>query len=72
MTANTAVARGQGQTTPLVPGVKNVVEISRGIAVVADNTWSAMKGRRKLKAVWDNGPHAVYSSEEFKKETAKK
>jgi len=39
-----------------------------GIAVIADNTWSAMKGRQKLKATWDNGPHAVYNSEQFKKE----
>jgi isoquinoline 1-oxidoreductase subunit beta len=39
-----------------------------GIAVIADNTWSAMKGRQKLKPVWDNGPHAVYNSEQFKKE----
>jgi isoquinoline 1-oxidoreductase beta subunit len=39
-----------------------------GIAVIADNTWSAMKGRKKLNPVWDNGPHAVYNSEQFKKE----
>jgi len=39
-----------------------------GIAVIADNTWSAMKGRKKLKPVWDNGPHVVYSSDQFKKE----
>ncbi len=39
-----------------------------GVAVIADNTWSAMKGRQKLKPVWDNGPHAVYNSEQFKKE----
>jgi isoquinoline 1-oxidoreductase subunit beta len=39
-----------------------------GIAVIADNTWSAMKGRQKLKPVWDKGPHASYNSEQFKKE----
>ena len=39
-----------------------------GIAVIADNTWSAMKGRQKLKPVWENGPHAAYNSEQFKKE----
>ncbi len=39
-----------------------------GIAVIADNTWSAMKGRKKLNPVWDNGPHAVYNSSQFKKE----
>ena len=41
-----------------VPGVKQVVQISRGVAVVADNTWSAMEGRRALKVQWDEGPNA--------------
>ena len=27
-----------------------------GVAVIADNTWSAFQGRKKLKVVWDNGP----------------
>ena len=39
-----------------VPGVKNVVQISNGVAVVADNTWSAMQGRRALDIQWDEGP----------------
>jgi isoquinoline 1-oxidoreductase beta subunit len=38
-----------------VPGVKNVIQISRGIAVVADSTWSAMQGRRALEVKWDEG-----------------
>ena len=41
-----------------VPGVKNVVQISAGIAVVADNTWNAMQGRRALDVKWDEGPNA--------------
>jgi isoquinoline 1-oxidoreductase subunit beta len=45
-----------------VPGVKNVVEISRGVAVIADNTWSAMQGRRALDVKWDEGPNAAASS----------
>jgi isoquinoline 1-oxidoreductase subunit beta len=39
-----------------------------GIAVIADNTWSAMKGRKKLNPVWDNGPNASYNSDQYKKE----
>jgi isoquinoline 1-oxidoreductase subunit beta len=39
-----------------------------GIAVIADNTWSAMKGRQKLNPVWDNGANAVYNSDQYKKE----
>ena len=27
-----------------MPGVKNVVKISTGVAVIADNTWTAMQG----------------------------
>jgi isoquinoline 1-oxidoreductase subunit beta len=39
-----------------------------GIAVIADNTWSAMQGRQKLNPVWDNGPNAVYNSDQYKKQ----
>ncbi|HET6156745.1 MAG TPA: xanthine dehydrogenase family protein molybdopterin-binding subunit [Dongiaceae bacterium] len=36
-----------------VKGVVDVVQISRGVAVVAENTWAAMKGRDALKVEWD-------------------
>ena len=45
-----------------VPGVKQVVQISSGVAVVADNTWNAMEGRRALEVQWDEGPVAKWSS----------
>ena len=35
-----------------VPGVTDVVEIPRGVAVLADNFWSAKKGRDALQVVW--------------------
>lgn len=41
-----------------VQGVKDVVQISDGIAVVADNTWNAMQGRKALDVQWDFGPNA--------------
>jgi isoquinoline 1-oxidoreductase beta subunit len=50
-----------------VPGVKNVVEISRGVAVVADNTWAAMEGRRALDVKWDEGATATASSDSISK-----
>ncbi|QEC67483.1 xanthine dehydrogenase family protein molybdopterin-binding subunit [Panacibacter ginsenosidivorans] len=45
-----------------VPGVKHVFKIQRGVfdsllegvAVVADNVWSAMQGRKALKVEWDD------------------
>jgi isoquinoline 1-oxidoreductase subunit beta len=37
-----------------VPGVVDVVEIPRGVAVVARDTWSARKGREALKVTWDD------------------
>jgi len=42
-----------------IPGVRHVVAVTRGIlpgvAVVADDTWAALKGRRALKIEWERG-----------------
>ncbi len=45
-----------------IPGVKNAVETSRGVAVVADNTWIAMQGVKALDIKWDEGPNANQTS----------
>jgi isoquinoline 1-oxidoreductase beta subunit len=45
-----------------VKGVKQVVQVSNGVAVIADNFWSAVKGRRALKVEWDEGPLAKVST----------
>ena len=37
-----------------VPGVVQVVRIPSGVAVVARDTWSAMKGREALTVTWDD------------------
>ncbi|CAM3918000.1 molybdopterin cofactor-binding domain-containing protein [Bordetella muralis] len=61
-----------------VPGVLKVVEIPAGpippvfaalggVAVVAADTWAAMKGRNALEIEWDDGPNASYDSEAFRK-----
>ena len=39
-----------------------------GVAVLADNTWAAMQGRKKLKIEWEKSPHSVWNSDEYKKE----
>jgi isoquinoline 1-oxidoreductase beta subunit len=38
-----------------------------GVAVIADNTWAASQGRKRLKIEWESGPHAIFESESFKK-----
>ena len=61
--------------TRKVPGVRNVIAIpgpklgaafdgllAAGVAVLADNTWAALKGRDKLKLEWKPGPWAAESS----------
>ena len=50
-----------------VGGVKQVVQISSGVAVVAENTWSAMEGRNALAITWDEGANAKNSSEAIRK-----
>jgi isoquinoline 1-oxidoreductase beta subunit len=49
-----------------VPGFRYVVQISNGVAVVADNTWSALQGRKALKIEWDEGPNATASTASLK------
>ena len=39
-----------------------------GIAIIADNTWAAFQGRKKLNIVWDNGPNETYNSDSYKNE----
>ncbi len=62
-----------------VPGVIKVMQIESrpipsefqplgGIAVVASNTWAAIKGREALKIVWNDGPNAGYDSIAYRKE----
>jgi len=62
-----------------VPGVRHVVAIDRfkephgfqplgGVAVLADHTWAAMQGRKKLKVQWESGPHATYDSDLYRQE----
>ena len=45
-----------------VPGIRYVVEIPTGVAVVATNFWSAKKGRDVLEIEWDDAPAFKRSS----------
>jgi isoquinoline 1-oxidoreductase beta subunit len=57
--------------TKAVPGVRHVVQIDRGVAVVADGYWAAHKGRRALKIVWEDGPLAELDSRSQRQQYAK-
>lgn len=68
--------------TKKVPGVVKVFKIDGGeipsefmplggVAVVAKNTWAAIKGREALKIVWDDGPNANYDTDAFRTELEK-
>jgi isoquinoline 1-oxidoreductase subunit beta len=39
-----------------------------GVAVIANNTWAALQGRRRLKVDWNDGAHASFESEAFKQQ----
>lgn len=45
-----------------VHGVQSVVSISTGIAVVAETTWGAMKGRSALAVQWSDPPKDGFDS----------
>jgi isoquinoline 1-oxidoreductase subunit beta len=76
------VARFDGTRALAVPGVRKVIEVPApkppygfqpwgGIAVVADNTWAAMRGRAALDVTWDEGPNAGYDSDAYRQGLAK-
>jgi isoquinoline 1-oxidoreductase beta subunit len=60
-----------------VPGVRKVVMIEPtpmpavfaplgGVAVIADSTYAALKGRAALNVQWDDGPNKDYDSDTYK------
>jgi isoquinoline 1-oxidoreductase subunit beta len=64
-----------------VPGVLKVVKIAPtpapakfaplgGVAVIANSTWAALKGREVLNVKWDDGPNKSYDSDAFKAKMA--
>jgi isoquinoline 1-oxidoreductase beta subunit len=62
-----------------IPGVVKVIEIQvsvpsakfhpfNGVAVVAIDTWTAIKARNALKVQWDDGVHGSYDSKSYRAE----
>ncbi|NVK53410.1 MAG: xanthine dehydrogenase family protein molybdopterin-binding subunit [Flavobacteriaceae bacterium] len=57
-----------------VAGVEDVFEVERvkrpfgmlgGVAVIANNTWSAIQGRNNLEIEWDKGKNGAYDSKRY-------
>lgn len=46
-----------------VPGVRDIVQIASGVAIVADNYWAAIQGRNALKVTWRPGPFSGLDTE---------
>jgi len=60
---------GVRQTVPIDPFQQApAFQPLGGIAVIADNTWAAFQGRKKLNIAWDNGPNETYNSDAYKNE----
>jgi isoquinoline 1-oxidoreductase beta subunit len=71
------VARYDASKALAVPGVKRVIELPApekpykfqswgGLAVLAENTWAALRGRAALDITWEDGENAAYDSEQFR------
>jgi isoquinoline 1-oxidoreductase beta subunit len=72
-----SVAKFDASRALAIPGVKRVIEIPApkkpymfqpwgGIAVLAENTWAALKGRAALDITWTDGENAGYDSEQYR------
>ncbi len=57
------VANFNADAARAVPGVRHVIQIDRGIAVVADGFFAAKTGRAALEITWNDGAQANLSSE---------
>jgi isoquinoline 1-oxidoreductase beta subunit len=61
--------RGVKQTVPIDPFEPPYqFKPLGGVAVIADNTWAAFQGRKRLKIDWEDGAHASFESEAFKQQ----
>jgi isoquinoline 1-oxidoreductase subunit beta len=57
--------------TKQIDGVKAVVPVQAGIAVVADGFWPAKLGRDALEIKWEDGPNATISTIAIREEYAR-
>ncbi|MEM6514202.1 MAG: molybdopterin cofactor-binding domain-containing protein [Pseudomonadota bacterium] len=48
-----------------MPGVKHIVAVSNGVAVVADNTWNAFKAADAINFDWGEAPYPAESADHW-------
>ena len=58
------VLRMQEEKARQVSGVRALIKLDRGVAVIADNSWAAIKGRNVLAVEWSNPPADAFDSEQ--------
>lgn len=61
------VASFNADKAKAVPGVRHVVQVGSGVAVVANGYWAATQGRDALEIKWDDGANAALSSADISK-----
>jgi isoquinoline 1-oxidoreductase beta subunit len=52
-----------GSKAKAVPGVRAVVQLTGGVAVIAEDFWAAKQGRDALVVEWDEGPNSELDSD---------
>ncbi len=57
-----------GRRAKAVPGVRGVVQVPSGVAVVAENYWAAKIGRDALDVEWNLGPGATLDTDTLQDE----
>ena len=64
--AETRKVRGVQETVSLdVFKPPHLFQPLGGVAVIANSTWAALQGRKRLKVDWNDGPHANFTSGAF-------
>ena len=64
------VASVDDSAAKAVPGVLAVARVPSGVAVLAENTWAARRGRDALKVEWQGGAGAGFSSSKLARDYA--
>ncbi len=59
------LARVDADRAHAVAGVRGVVEVDGGVAVLAEDSYAALSGRDALGVVWDEGPNADLTTEDL-------